>query len=182
MLKPWLIGNVLAALICSFFFGRHVATAEYEAALLEQERKAAEQFRAYTKAQEEQSQRISKELSDERRKREGEANAFRDALRRARTAAVPLAVCPPPAALKPDGRPAEPLFSTQFVWLWNIATDPGAAAGADPAGVDGAAATAGAVGAEDVLEVHHANAVIARECRAKLNQWQALARANGWAK
>ena len=173
--------GIISAAIClglAFVAGMRVSSNAHDAALLEQQRKAEEEFRAFTQIQADRSQKISKELANERRKREAEGTAFRDALRRARAAGVPMAVCPP----QDQPGPSEPLFSAQFVWLWNSATDPASAAGADPSGVDGAAASAGVVGPDEVLDVHQANAVIARECRAKLIQWQALARENDWAK
>ncbi|MCC6530925.1 MAG: hypothetical protein IT531_00110 [Burkholderiales bacterium] len=190
-MNPWVLLGILGACVASFLGGVAVESDRRDALLLAQQQAMHEAYVAQAQRSRSIAQDISRGLTDEQIRRQADAVAYREQVRRARAT---LAVCPPAvpvqeapmATVAPDvGEPValrgpEPRLTAEFVRLYDLAHGAAVPGAGDTREADGAAARAGTVGPEDVLAVHGDNADAWAECRANLRGWQALARKHGW--
>lgn len=172
LLNPWVLLGLVVALASSFVAGMSFQDDLHQAALLVQERVMREAYVAKVREYRATAQAVAKELNDETTKRQGDAVAFRDELRRARSSGKALATC------EPGGTGFR--LTSDFSRLYDSALQIGMPDARDTGRVDAGDTRPDPVEPAEVLAVHGENAEAWAECRAIGRGWQALARRHGW--
>lgn len=172
LLNPWVLLGLVVALAGAFVSGMSFQDDRHQAALLEQERVMHEAYVAKIREFRTIAQTTSKELTDATTKRQTDAVAFRDELRRAKASGKALATC------EPGGTGFR--LTSDFVGLYDRALSIGVPSTGDPGRTDAPAPRPDPVEPADVLANHADNAEAWAECRAIGRGWQALARRHGW--
>jgi hypothetical protein len=195
--SPWTWLAVVAVFAAGVYTGGKFVSNGHEAALLTQERAFHDAYVAEVGKHRAIAGTIAKELNDAAVARQEDAVAFRAALASVRSSGKPLAVCPkaepapsaPLAAvaaavgdLRPVARlpPGEPRLTAEFRRLFNAGTTIGMPGARNTEQPDDAAATAGSVAPEEVLEVNAENGEICNALRVQVLGFQRLVKQHGW--
>lgn len=172
LLNPWVLLGLVVALAASFAGGMSFQDDRHQAALLVQERSMHAAYVGKVREFRTIAQTTSKELTDATTKRQSDAVAFRDELRRAQASGRKLAECP-------AGGTGFRLTS-DFVGLYDRALSIGMPDARDPGRTDGADPGPDSVAPADVLANTADNAEACAKARSIGRGWQALARRHGW--